>query len=533
MSSVRITGTGHASMRIDTPAGSILCDPWVNPAYFASWFPFPDNSRLDWETLGDCDYLYVSHLHRDHFDAAHLRRFISKKATVLLPAYPTSELRDELEELGFTRFLETVSDEVTELDGGLKVMIQALTSPTDGPIGDSSLWVEYDGIRILNQNDARPTDLGTFAELGHVHAHLLQFSGAIWYPMVYELPANAKTAFGKQKRDRQFDRTFRYIDDLKASYVFPIAGPPCFLDDDLWQFNDIFDDPGNIFPDQSVFMSEYAKVGGSNGVVLLPGSVASVTADGCEATHPVPDLDDFFAHKEDHLRDYQARMRPVIAAAKESWKHPEIDVVKELKRRVEPLLDESIYLATGVGGPVRFDLVGYDGETVESILVDFPNKEVRRAADEKVRYRFRTERALVEHLLHIDEVDWVNSLFLSCRFSAARIGQYNEFVYSFFKCLSEERLQYAEGWYDEHQRTTDAEDITLGDWRVQRRCPHLKADLTRFGIVDGNVLTCQLHGWKFDLASGRCLTSVGHPIRARRADEPAQEPADAAATAGS
>jgi UDP-MurNAc hydroxylase len=29
---VRITGTGHASMRIDTGAGSILCDPWVNPA---------------------------------------------------------------------------------------------------------------------------------------------------------------------------------------------------------------------------------------------------------------------------------------------------------------------------------------------------------------------------------------------------------------------------------------------------------------------------------------------------------------------
>ena len=92
---------------------------------------------------------------------------------------------------------------------------------------------------------------------------------------------------------------------------------------------------------------------------------------------------------------------------------------------------------------------------------------------------------MIEHLLHIGEVDWVNSLFLSCRFSAARIGQYNEFVYAFFKCLSEERLQYAEGWYDEHERHTDAEDVTLGDWVVQRRCPHLKADLTRFGIVDG------------------------------------------------
>ncbi|HEV7710957.1 MAG TPA: Rieske 2Fe-2S domain-containing protein, partial [Asanoa sp.] len=115
---------------------------------------------------------------------------------------------------------------------------------------------------------------------------------------------------------------------------------------------------------------------------------------------------------------------------------------------------------------------------------------------------------------------------------AARIGQYNEFVYAFFKCLSEERLQYAEGWYDEHERSTDAEDVTLGDWVVQRRCPHLKADLTRFGIVDGDQLTCQLHGWRFDLPSGRCLTGVGHQIRAHRVGEPAPGTEPAPSTEG-
>jgi UDP-MurNAc hydroxylase len=405
---------------------------------------------------------------------------------------------------------------VHELDGGLKIMIQALISPTDGPIGDSSLWVEQDGVRLVNQNDARPTDLTTFAELGHVHAHMLQFSGAIWYPMVYELPRAAKTAFGKQKRDRQFDRTWRYIDDLKASYVFPIAGPPCFLDDELWQFNDIFGDEGNIFPDQSVFLAEYAKVGGTNGVVLLPGSVTELTADSAETTHP-SDIDEFFANKSAHLEEMRGRKAPVIAAEKASWRHPETDVLGELKKRIEPLLEESMYLAQGVDGPVRFDLVAYDGESVESIVVDFPGKQVRPYADERVRYRFRAQRELIEHLIYLDEGDWVNSLFLSCRFTAARIGPYNEFVYAFFKCLSQERLQYAEGWYDEHDRAEDAEDTTLGDWTVQRRCPHLKADLSRFGLVAGDVLTCQLHGWKFDLRTGRCLTSAGHPIRAARA----------------
>ena len=37
---------------------------------------------------------------------------------------------------------------------------------------------------------------------------------------------------------------------------------------------------------------------------------------------------------------------------------------------------------------------------------------------------------------------------------------------------------------------------------IQRRCPHLKADLERFGEVDNGILTCTLHGWQFELATG-------------------------------
>jgi UDP-MurNAc hydroxylase len=55
---------------------------------------------------------------------------------------------------------------------------------------------------------------------------------------------------------------------------------------------------------------------------------------------------------------------------------------------------------------------------------------------------------------------------------------------------------------------------------VQRRCPHLKADLSRFGSIDGDVLTCQMHGWKWRLTDGKCLTSVGHNIRSARAGQP-------------
>ena len=97
---MQVTSVGHAGFLIETKAGSILCDPWVNPAYFASWFPFPDNSTLDWDALGDCDYLYVSHLHKDHFDPENLRAHVNKDAVVLLPDYPVPDLQRELEKLG-------------------------------------------------------------------------------------------------------------------------------------------------------------------------------------------------------------------------------------------------------------------------------------------------------------------------------------------------------------------------------------------------------------------------------------------------
>ena len=31
---MRVTGLGHAGMFVETRGGSILCDPWVSPAFF-------------------------------------------------------------------------------------------------------------------------------------------------------------------------------------------------------------------------------------------------------------------------------------------------------------------------------------------------------------------------------------------------------------------------------------------------------------------------------------------------------------------
>ncbi|MGH3695035.1 MAG: Rieske 2Fe-2S domain-containing protein [Pseudonocardiaceae bacterium] len=510
---MRITGLGHAGLYIETHAGSVLCDPWVNPAFFGSWFPFPDNSELDWDTLGRADYLYVSHLHRDHFDAELLRRYVRKEITVLLPEYPTDELEHELAALGFTEFLHTESGVPLERDG-LRFMITSLTGPSDGPIGDSALSLDDGRTVLLNQNDAHPLDIEALREFGDVHAYFTQFSGAIWWPMVYDLPASAQREFARRKRAGQSDRALRYIDAVDATHVFPNAGPPCFLDEELFHLNGHGVDDESIFTDQVEFLAELrAARPAVSAHLLLPGTVAELDGPLCSLTHEKHtgiEIRHIFEKKTAYLREQQRRKQPALDRERDSRAPVPADLLDQLKAWWEPLLKRADNICAGVGGPVHIDA----GES--SIVVDFPAREVRDYAGENCRYRLSTSADLIATNVARREVDWSNSLFLSCRFSASRVGQYNEYVYIFFKCLSAERIDYVENWYDE--RNDDGQDIELDGWRMQRRCPHLRGDLTKFGSVEGGVLTCALHGWRFDLTTGRCLTSAGHEIRATRTE---------------
>ncbi len=508
---MRITGLGHAGLYIETHAGSVLCDPWVNPAFFGSWFPLPDNSELDWDNFGQADYLYVSHLHRDHFDAELLRRYVRKEITVLLPKYPTDELERELTALGFAEFLRTESGVPLERDG-LRFMITSLTGPSDGPIGDSALSLDDGRTVLLNQNDAHPLDIEALREFGDVHAYFTQFSGAIWWPMVYDLPAGAKREFARRKRTGQSDRALRYIDAVDATHVFPNAGPPCFLDEELFHLNGRGVDDESIFTDQVEFLAELrAARPAVSAHLLLPGTVAELDGPLCALTHEKHtdiEIRHIFEKKTAYLREQQRRKKPALDRERDSRTPAPADLLDQLKAWWEPLLTRADNICAGVGGPVHIDA----GEL--SVVVDFPAREVRGYAGENCRYRLATAADLIATNVARREVDWSNSLFLSCRFTASRVGQYNEYVYIFFKCLSAERIDYVENWYDE--RNDDGQDIELDGWRMQRRCPHLRADLTKFGSVEGGVLTCALHGWRFDLATGRCLTSAGHEIRATR-----------------
>lgn len=512
---MRILITGHAGLFVRARDGrTILCDPWFNGAYFGSWFPFPDNADLDIPSLSSPDFLYVSHLHKDHFDARFLSEHVDKSTTVLLPDFPLDDMRRAMEELGFRHFVQTRSGRRVDLDG-LRVAIATSTSVADGPIGDSALVVDDGETKILNQNDCHPRDLSALRALGPYDVHFLQYSGAIWYPMVYRWSAEEKDALARDKRVRQGQRAMRYIEAIGARHVVPFAGPPAFLDDELFALNDVDDDPTNIFQDQRSFLEVLRAHGIEHAHLAVAGSEIEVCPERFEVTSgPTEEL---FAKKEQYLRAYQARRRAEVAACLPEPADPDDEVdpdelVGRLARWIEPLLAGAPSVRKALGGPVLLD-VGRFGVTI-----DPSSGTVRRAApDDATRagHSFFFDESLLRSLVDRQVEDWVNEFFLSCRFEADRRGEYNENVFSFFKCLSPRRMEYLEASLELTQRAQESGTVDpgelwrCGDYLVQRHCPHLGADLSRFGKLDGDVLTCSLHGNRYDLATGKCLSAEG------------------------
>jgi UDP-MurNAc hydroxylase len=511
MRAMRVTFLGHAGLFVETRGGSVLCDPWFTPAYFGSWFPFPRNDRLDRDAIASPDFLYVSHLHRDHFDPEFLAAHVDTRARVLLPEFRVPLLEDALRDVGFEHFVRTRHAEPTKL-GDLEVTVFAMTAPSDGPLGDSAIAIADDTARVLNQNDARPGDPAEIEALGPFDAHFLQFSGASWFPVVYDFPETERTRLASEKRVNGLARARRYVDMMGARHVFPSAGPPCFLDDDLWELNDVDRDERNIFPDQSVFLDQLAAAS-VRAHLVLPGSVVELADGDARVTHPADvDPDEPFRDKRAYLERYRADWKPWLDAERESWSHAHHDVVRELREWFEPLLADAPLTRSGVGGNVVLHLDDV------AVAIDFVRGTVREWNGEELVYRLDVDRALVEACIERRLDDWVNSLLLSCRFRAHRRGPFNEYVHTFFKSLSPERMAYVEACYRDRLRRD--ETFVRDGWRLQRRCPHRQADLTRFGTIDDGMLRCSVHDWQWDLATGRCMTSEGTELHCEWVGEP-------------
>ena len=186
---MRVTYFGQACTLIEVGGRKILTDPWLTEgAYFGTWFHthiLADAGVTPDTFPKDIDYLFLSHEHEDHVDPETLRHF-PPHVPVLICKFPTPRFRHYLESLGLRNIREIPSGQETKLGSGVSVTIFGTAEYTN----DAALLVEGDGCRVLNETDCKLSyiDLELIGQRG-IDIGFYMFSGANWYPMMYDYPA--------------------------------------------------------------------------------------------------------------------------------------------------------------------------------------------------------------------------------------------------------------------------------------------------------------------------------------------------------
>jgi UDP-MurNAc hydroxylase len=511
---------------VETAAGSFLMDPWFSPqgAFQASWFPFPDNRHLLRPALFEPRAVLISHEHRDHVDPWFLAR-VPAHVPVIIPRYPSPVLRTKIERAGpRDTIVEVEPWERFDLADGVSVFFVSEESPMNH---DSAIVLQAGDASLLNLNDARLSPVqfrGIRAELrGSVDAFAFQGAGASWFPMCYEYPAERSIALSRSKRAAKLAYTARAMNIVEPVVGLPFAGPPCFLDPELFRHNVEMDQ--GIFPEQQQVAGWLAGQGIENTAILLPGDAWDLYARVRDADSTWEDFS--LADRDRYLSSYAERRRPDVEAVLGAHPEPAGSLWEPFRDYFERLLAMSPYFNRRIGMRVGFDLSGPGGG---AWAVDFrPGEEGVADRMGECGYVHRFASRWLPPIL-AGTVPW-EDFFLSLRFSAWRDPDvYNDHLLGLLKfadvrALAQveefERSPLAEEWIE-----VRAEGRT---YRVERFCPHAGNDLLETGeVLPGGILRCLAHHYEFDLETGRCLNGTYGPLDV----EPAEQAVDPRAPPG-
>lgn len=98
---INLRNFANGFLKIENGRTVFLTDPWVTEGIFdGGWSPYPP-IRDAGAALRSCDYLYISHIHEDHFDMAAIS-YLPRECTVIIPdLFPNHLIQQRMEGLGF------------------------------------------------------------------------------------------------------------------------------------------------------------------------------------------------------------------------------------------------------------------------------------------------------------------------------------------------------------------------------------------------------------------------------------------------
>ena len=104
---MKITHYSNSFLSINSGKTKIVCDPWVGTTDENSWISDPihyDGHKIINNLKPQ--YIYISHLHCDHFDKKLLTKINKKKVFIVIKKFNFPILKNRIKKLGFKNILE-------------------------------------------------------------------------------------------------------------------------------------------------------------------------------------------------------------------------------------------------------------------------------------------------------------------------------------------------------------------------------------------------------------------------------------------
>lgn len=229
VSGIEVKYIYSACVVISTPNARVLTDPWFTEgAYDGSWFHFP---KLEdpLTTIGEVDYIYVSHVHPDHYDPKFIKNYFARygEKPIIIAAHSPNHLENKMRIDGLKAsvlseplYLGTTTLEITPHKTGSASDI------------DSALVVRFnDGRRehvVLNANDIIFDDeiLEALKRAAPVPDILLcGYTGAGPYPQTYFEVSDQRLLVEAEKKKLAFFERYKKVTAHFGAHVnIPFAG---------------------------------------------------------------------------------------------------------------------------------------------------------------------------------------------------------------------------------------------------------------------------------------------------------------------
>ena len=197
-----------------------MTDPWMHDGIYEGSWALAYRLPCSPKALRP-DYVWISHVHPDHFDPATLRSLGSVPKKILVADFEPPTLQRALEEAGFSSFT-LPSDRWTLIESGLEV----IAIPFDTM--DSVLLVRtVDGIVAFISDtalDQKTADRMLALAGGRVDLAYVQYAGAGPWPQCFEISSSDTMIAAKKKESQFLKRTQSYWQMLGSPAVVIYAG---------------------------------------------------------------------------------------------------------------------------------------------------------------------------------------------------------------------------------------------------------------------------------------------------------------------